>query len=95
MNTKRPVTLTIAVMLLALLSLWHLPAPFFPGLDQVPPPVIYGDVVLGITGLFATFGLWEAQTLGDDPDDHRLRAEYAFSSAWHRVCAPCSAAFGA
>lgn len=45
MNTKRPVTLTIAIILLALLSLGNLALPLFPG---VPPLVTYGAIVLGM-----------------------------------------------
>lgn len=64
MNTKRPVTLIIASTLLALLSLGNLPAPFFPGADKIPPPVVYGAVVLGIIGLVTAVGLWKLKGWG-------------------------------
>ncbi len=60
MNTKRPVTLTIAIILLALLSLGSLSLPL---LDP-PPLVTYVAIVLGIIGLVATFGLWKLKRWG-------------------------------
>jgi hypothetical protein len=64
MNAKRPATLTIAIILLALLSLGNMPAPFEPGVEKIPPPVVYGAVVLGIMGLFAVNGLWKLKRWG-------------------------------
>lgn len=60
MNTKRPVTLTIAIILLAILSLANLALLLL----RVPPPVIYVAIVLGICGLVATFGLWRLKRWG-------------------------------
>ena len=60
MNTKRPVTLTIAIILLALLSLGSLSLPL---LDP-PPLVTYVAIVLGIIGLVAAFGLWKLKRWG-------------------------------
>lgn len=61
MKTKRPTSLLIALVLLALLSLGNLALPLFPG---VPPLVTYGAIVLGIIGLGAAFGLWRLKRWG-------------------------------
>ena len=60
MNTKRPVTLTIASILLALLSLGSLSLLLF----RPPPLVTYVAIVLGISGLVAAFGLWKLKRWG-------------------------------
>ncbi len=62
MNTKRPLTLILALVLLALLSLFGLITPFQPG----PPLVIalYAFIVGGVGGLIAVFGLWKLQRWG-------------------------------
>ncbi len=62
MNTKRPLTLILAIVLLALLSLFGLITPFRPG----PPLVIvlYAFIVGGVGGLIAAFGLWKLQRWG-------------------------------
>lgn len=53
----RPLTVTVAAVLLALLSLVNLLSPLFPS-EGVPSFVIYLGVVLGIVGLIAAGGLW-------------------------------------
>ncbi len=62
MNTKRPLTLILAIVLLALLSLFGLITPFRPG----PPLVIvlYAFIVGGVGGLIAVFGLWKLKRWG-------------------------------
>jgi uncharacterized membrane protein (DUF2068 family) len=53
----RPLPVTVAAILLALLSLANLLSPLFPS-EGVPTFVIYLSVVLGIVGLIAAAGLW-------------------------------------
>src|SRR5215216_8119708 len=53
----RPLPVTVAVILLALLSLTNLLSPLFPS-EGVPAFVIYLGVVLGVVGLIAAAGIW-------------------------------------
>jgi hypothetical protein len=57
MNTQRPPTVTVAAILLALLSAWSLVTPLFPT-EGIPAFVIYESVALGAFGLFAAYWLW-------------------------------------
>ncbi len=58
----RPLPVTVAAILLVLLSLFDFPVPWlllFPGVEQDPPAfVIYSGIVLGIVGLAIAVGLW-------------------------------------
>jgi hypothetical protein len=54
---SRPLPVTVAAVLLALLSLANLISPLFPS-EGVPAFVIYSGVVLGVVGLIAAAGLW-------------------------------------
>jgi hypothetical protein len=54
----RPLPVTAAAILMALISVVGLPGPLLPGADAVPAVVIYGGIVLGIVGLVAAVGLW-------------------------------------
>ena len=60
--SRRPLALSVAAVLLVLLSLFDFPWPyeiFFPGLEEEPPAfVIYSGYVLGIVGLLVAVGLW-------------------------------------
>jgi hypothetical protein len=66
MNTRRPLPVTGAAILLVLLSLLSLsrllslPLPLLPGAEEVPAVVIYVGTVLSIAGL-AAVGLWMMQ----------------------------------
>ena len=62
MNTKRSVSLIIANSLLALFSLGNLSEPLL--LQNLPTLIIYKDIVLGIIGIVATFGLWTLKRWG-------------------------------
>jgi uncharacterized membrane protein (DUF2068 family) len=62
MNTQRPLSVIIAAILMALISLVGLPGPLLPGSEEVPAVVIYGGIVLGIVGLIAAVGLWMLKT---------------------------------
>ena len=62
MNNKRPVTLTIANILLALFCLGNLAEPLL--LQNLPQLIIYKDIVLGIISLVAAFGLWKLKRWG-------------------------------
>jgi hypothetical protein len=64
MSTKRPASLMVALVLLALLSLGNLVLPFVPGTNNVPAPILYSDVVVGVIGLVAAFGLRKARRWG-------------------------------
>lgn len=55
---SRPLPVTIAAILMALISLVGLPGPLLPGSEEVPAVVVYGGIVLGIAGLVAAVGLW-------------------------------------
>ena len=55
---SRPMPITVAAILMVLVSLVGLPGPLLPGSEEVPAVVIYGGIVLGIVGLFAAVGLW-------------------------------------
>ena len=60
--SRRPLALSVAAILLVLLSLFDSPWPYeilFPGLEEEPPAfVIYSGYVLGIVGLLVAVGLW-------------------------------------
>ena len=56
--STRPLPVTVAAILMALISLAGLPGLLLPGSEEVPAVVIYGGIVLGIVGLVATVGLW-------------------------------------
>src|SRR5829696_8175460 len=58
---SRPPTLTVAAILLVLLSLFDFPWPymlFFPGAVEPPAFIIYSGYVLGIVGIVVAIGLW-------------------------------------
>ena len=59
--SQRPLALSVAAILLVLLSLFNFPWPYellFPGVEEPPAFVIYSGYVLGIVGLVVTVGLW-------------------------------------
>jgi len=62
--STRPLPVTIAAILMVLISLVGLPGPLLPGSEEVPAVVIYGGIVLGIVGLVAAFGLWMLKKWG-------------------------------
>ena len=58
---SRPQSVTVAAVLLVLLSLFNFPWPWlllFPGVEQPPAFVIYTGLVLGVVGLVVAVGLW-------------------------------------
>jgi hypothetical protein len=55
--STRPLPVTVAAILMALISLVGLPGPLLPGSEEVPAVVIYGGIVLGAVGLVASLGL--------------------------------------
>src|SRR5215207_6951302 len=63
---SRPTSVTVAAILLVLLSLSGFPWPWmvlFPGVGEAPPAFIYySGIVLGIVGLLVAFGLWMLRT---------------------------------
>ena len=56
MNTRRPLPVTIAIVLLAVLTLGNLLAPLI--LPAEAGSIVYLIVVLGVLGLVAVGGLW-------------------------------------
>ncbi len=54
---SRPTSVTVAAVLLGILSLLNLAWPLFL-LGAVPALVVWGGVVLGVVGLAAAAGLW-------------------------------------
>ncbi len=64
MNTQRPLAVTVAAILMVLISLVGLPGPLLPGSEEVPAVVIYGGIVLGVVGLVAAVGLWMLKKWG-------------------------------
>ena len=58
----RPLTVTVAAILLTLFSVMNFPGPWWyavPGVAGVTPMfVLYSGIVLGIVGLVAAVGLW-------------------------------------
>jgi multisubunit Na+/H+ antiporter MnhF subunit len=58
---SRPPTVTVAAILLVLLSLFNFPWLYrllFPGTVEPPAIVIYSGYVLGIVSLLVAIGLW-------------------------------------
>ncbi len=59
MNSQRPLSISIAAILLALLSAQNVVVPLMPGaVEGIPAFVIYLAVALGVVGLVAAYGLW-------------------------------------
>ena|SRR5215217_1887294 len=64
MKTQRPLPVTIAAILLVLLSLFDFPWPhqlLFPMAERPPAFILYSGYVLGIVGLVVAVGLWMLQ----------------------------------
>jgi len=62
---SRPQSVTVAAILLVLLSLFGFPWPWmllFPGVEDPPTFIYYSGIVLGIVGLLVVFGLWMLKT---------------------------------
>jgi len=61
----RPLAVTVAAILLVLLSLTNFPWVYeilFPGLEEGPPAfILYSGYVVGVAGLVAAIGLWMLQ----------------------------------
>ena len=61
----RPQSVTVAAILLVLLSLFGFTWPWmllFPGVEDPPAFIYYSGIVLGIVGLPVAFGLWMLKT---------------------------------
>src|SRR5919107_1633192 len=62
---SRPLPVTVAAILLVLLSLMNFPFPWwflFPGVEDPPVFVIYSGIVVGLVGLVVAAGLWMLKT---------------------------------
>ena len=62
---SRPLPVTVAAILLVLLSLMNFPFPWwflFPGVEDPPTFVIYSGIVVGLVGLVVAAGLWMLKT---------------------------------
>jgi hypothetical protein len=58
---RRPVSITVAAIILVVLSLIDLPLPVWnliPGVEEPPAFIFYLSIVVGIVGLVAAAGLW-------------------------------------
>ena len=58
---SRPLSVTVAAILLVLLSLFNFPWPWlllFPGVEQPPAFVLYTGLVLGVVGIVVAVGVW-------------------------------------
>ena len=60
---SRPTSVTVAAVLLGILSLLNLLGPLLPS-EGVPAVVVYGGIVLGVVGLVAAGGLWVLKRWG-------------------------------
>ena len=59
--SPRPQPVTVAAILLVLLSLFNFPWIYellFPGAEGPPPALLYSGYVVGVVGLVAAVGLW-------------------------------------
>src|SRR5215208_2334394 len=59
--SRRPLALSVAAILLVLLSLFDFPWPYellFPGVEEPPAFLNYSGYVVGVVGLVAAVGLW-------------------------------------
>ena len=61
---SRPLPVTAAAVIQALVSLLSLPGPLLPGSEGVPAVVLYSGIVLGVAGLVASAGLWMLKKWG-------------------------------
>jgi hypothetical protein len=62
--SSRPLPVTVAAILLVLLSLFNFPwvyEIFFPGAEGPPAALLYSGYVVGVVGLVAAVGLWMLQ----------------------------------
>src|ERR687886_1216857 len=68
MNTQRPPAVTVAVVLLALLSVVNMVPPSLMAspaeASEVPAFVTYLGFILGVVGLVAAYGLWALKRWG-------------------------------
>jgi len=64
MNTKRPTSLMVALVLLVLLSLGNFVLLFEPGANQIPAVIVYSGIAAGVIGLIAAVGLWRTRRWG-------------------------------
>ena len=59
--SPRPLPVTVAAILLVLLSLFNFPWPYellFPGAEEPPAALLYSGYIVGVVGLVAAVGLW-------------------------------------
>ena len=59
--SRRPLALSVAAILLVLLSLFDFPWPYellFPGGEEPPAFILYSGYVVGVVGLVVAVGLW-------------------------------------
>jgi hypothetical protein len=62
--TQRPATLTVAAILIALLSLGDLALPLLAAVGGPPLPIVAAFIALGVACLVATRGLWACKAWG-------------------------------
>ena len=85
MNTQRPPAVTVAVVLLALLSVVNMVPPSLMAspaeASEVPAFVTYLGVILGVVGLVAAYGLWALKRWGRLAHQHLVRSEHTIDGA--------------
>ncbi len=89
MTTQRPPAVTIAVVLLALLSVVTMvpPSLMAPPAEaaEVPAFVTYLGVILGVGGLVAAYGLWALKRWSCLAHHHLVRSEHPTGGAGHVI----------
>ena len=78
---SRPQSVTIAAILLALLSVANLLSPVMPS-EGVPAFVIYLGVVLGVLGVLLALPIAAALPVGPVAHHRRLRDQHPLSGSW-------------
>ena len=61
---SRPLPVSVAAVIQALISLLNLPGPLLSGSEGIPAVVLYWGIVLGVAGLVASAGLWMLKKWG-------------------------------
>ena len=84
--SSRPLSVSVAAILLALISLMNFPGPWWylvpEAVEVTPMFVIYSGIVLGVVGLVAAVGLWMLKNVGLLAHHCSLCAQHPFERVW-------------